>query len=345
MKKYAKKSTDTNLRTNKLKILNSSIRPKSTIFQFGVSVIPNPNLCYIRKTNKIDFSNISNHTPLTSISDSLQTVNFSQTLNKGQVPNTWIDWSSPPQSESSKPDILFCNTEKLTINLTQPSQIFGFELEPNSFSVSTYTINFYNGTTLLDTITHQFVGAYNAILVALISECPIDCVEIMGTRSYGFSIAQIRYSIENTFCVEPPNENMIPFTTTITSPFDIHDYEQPKLVGYNIDTKCTVDTCLVPIDIPLPNNHSIQCCTPVDKLTFKGTAELLLSANVTNDLDQPNGLLLLVLYGTANISIDQVFYTCKEEGHSQELIIDTIRIGRNSLREIVISGTVKFKLS
>jgi len=98
-------------------------------------------------TTKIDFSSVPFGTDLPSISDDDLTVAFSELLNKrGPVPNGWQTWSSPPFSEDPNPFVLVSPSNTLTMELSRPVSIFGFEMEPDPFALILFTVDFFRET-------------------------------------------------------------------------------------------------------------------------------------------------------------------------------------------------------
>lgn len=121
--------------------------------------IDNPDAEYLAATTKIDISGLTNGNPYDAISDGTLTVNFSTSLIKaGPVPLGWATWSSPPFSEDPNPDVLVSDVATLTINLSDRVTIFGFELEPNPFAGVHYTVEYYDGDDLVESITQVVQG-------------------------------------------------------------------------------------------------------------------------------------------------------------------------------------------
>ena len=92
------------------------------------STFTSPDSLYLSSTTLIDISGIPEFTSLTSVTDGTQTVSFSGTVQKRQVGSSWLTWGSPPATESSTPPVLFYTGDSLTLSLSSPSSIFGFEL-------------------------------------------------------------------------------------------------------------------------------------------------------------------------------------------------------------------------
>ena len=163
------------------------------------STFTSPDSLYLSSTTLIDISAIPEFTSLTSVTDGTQTVSFSGTVQKRQVGSSWLTWGSPPATESSTPPVLFYTGDSLTLSLSSPSSIFGFELQPNIFSQFSYTASYYSGASLLGSINRSPDGSAGALLYAA-STRDITRVEISatGTSSQGFAIAQLRYGAGTT---------------------------------------------------------------------------------------------------------------------------------------------------
>ena len=168
--------------------------------------IPQPSPAYQASTTKIDISGLTLYQNYSSITDGTLTVTFSSPMNKrGPVPTGWSTWSSPPDSESANPDVLFAGsgTTSLDMTLSQPIRTFGFELEPNPFQLHTYNVEFVlmSGPTIVGTINMQIHGSAGARLIAAtVTGESFDKIKITGTDE--FAIAQVRYNI-NTIKTPP----------------------------------------------------------------------------------------------------------------------------------------------
>lgn len=156
--------------------------------------VGSPDAAYTSATTLIDISSIAQSTNVGSISDGSMTVTFSSSMNKRKVPFSWATWSSPPFSETATPHVLSSNgASSVTLDLSQPAIIFGFEIEPNPFTLESFTADFVDtgsGTTV-ETVAVQAHGSSGARLLAASLASPADRVIITGTSD--FAIAQVRY--------------------------------------------------------------------------------------------------------------------------------------------------------
>jgi hypothetical protein len=107
------------------------------------------------------------------------------------VPTTWGSWGSPPSVESSTPRVLWTNGfTSLTLTLSEPEGLFGFEAQPNTSVVSNILASFYQGATLLGEISLDVDGNAGARLFAASSTTRFDKIVISSTDD--FAIAQVR---------------------------------------------------------------------------------------------------------------------------------------------------------
>lgn len=173
----------------------------------GITTIPNPDAAYLSTTNKIDISSLAEFSTHTSVSDGLQTISFSTTMEKRQVPGSWLTWSSPPEAESATPPVLYTmGVNSLTLTLSRPASVVGFELETASFDVFTFTVDLYSGAQLVGSVVQDIEGNAGARLLAGRSDGPlIDRAEVsVSGDPGGFSIAQLRYSPNDSWAALAP---------------------------------------------------------------------------------------------------------------------------------------------
>jgi len=152
--------------------------------------ISNPTAAYINSTNLLPIS-VPDFTIITFVSNATQTVSFSPPMEALTVPASWATWNSPPYTESNTPRVLWSTGSfSVTITLSNPVSIFGFETEPNPFAVHTIAATFMNGTTVIGTVSREINGHAGALLAAASSGLPITSVRIVSDAD--FAIAQIR---------------------------------------------------------------------------------------------------------------------------------------------------------
>src|SRR4030095_1268530 len=128
--------------------------------------IPQPNAAYTSSTTQIPVVG-ADFVTINSISDGTLTVNFSSPVERRTVPGSWGTWGSPPFTEGNTTRLLFCTScSTLTLTLSSGVRTFGFEMEPNSFQTFSMQAQFFNGATLIGTITQNVTGDSGARLFA-----------------------------------------------------------------------------------------------------------------------------------------------------------------------------------
>jgi hypothetical protein len=101
----------------------------------------------------------SDETTFTSVTDGTVTATSSDTLTAAMVGAGWASWNTPPAVESSTPIVGFDAVDSGdTITLSQAVEVFGFELEPDSFTAESITATFYNGGSELGAETLDLAG-------------------------------------------------------------------------------------------------------------------------------------------------------------------------------------------
>lgn len=166
--------------------------------------IPLPDSAYTSSTTLIPITGADGETTLI-LSDANLTVTFSTLMQKFTVPDTWTNWSSPPNAETSTPRVLspvdFLTTTSVTLSFSQPLATFGLEAEPDAFEGSfPIRLDFFNGATPIGTVSNNLDG-FTSALFAATSMTPITSVTLTiegnsqdpaGTDP---GIAQIRYAL------------------------------------------------------------------------------------------------------------------------------------------------------
>ncbi|GGE30788.1 hypothetical protein GCM10011391_06750 [Pullulanibacillus camelliae] len=163
----------------------------------GFRIIPLPDAAYQGATNLIDISNIPEFDTVDSINDDSQTVIFDSPEQRLQVPSSWSTWSSPPFSENDMPPILSSlGATTLILNLSTPSSVFRFELEPNPFGLFEVTVEFFSGGIPIGSITQEVEGAAGARLFAAEFDPSCGLIDqVIISSSVDFAIANIRYAV------------------------------------------------------------------------------------------------------------------------------------------------------
>ena len=161
------------------------------------SPILTPTLSYTGSTTLIPIT-APDTTPLTSLTDGTETITLSTAFSAETVPDLdWATWGSPPNTESSTPRILanFTPVTSVTLTLSLPASTFGFEIEPDQVGSFLVNVNFYNGSTLLGTVSRNISGNAGALLTAASATARITSVVItIPAGADGFGMAQFRYA-------------------------------------------------------------------------------------------------------------------------------------------------------
>jgi hypothetical protein len=186
--------------------------------------IPDSN--YISQTTLIDISGLTNRQNYGSITDGGVTVTFSSSMERLTIPTTWAGWGSyqnpdgttpgPTEDNSAKcpqgvtancPPVLWSRGQSsITMVLNTPTNIFGFEAEPNSPRQDKMTAYFYGnaaGTDLIGSFFRNPSGYNGALLFAASSDRPIMSVKLTDTgppsgtacpsgQTCDFAIANVR---------------------------------------------------------------------------------------------------------------------------------------------------------
>jgi len=139
---------------------------------------------------------VPDYTVITDLTDGGVTVSFSPSVTVYTVGVGWATWGSPPDTESSTPRVLFDVGETmLTLMFDTPLYTFGFEAEPNPFTVDTMVATYYSGLTPVGTISRDVDGYYGArLFAASTTTSPFTSVvfEDLAGSGHDFAIAQLR---------------------------------------------------------------------------------------------------------------------------------------------------------
>jgi hypothetical protein len=161
----------------------------------GIVQISLPDASYLASTTKFAFG--TNYgDPLDSLNSGSLTLSFSQTQTTYYYPGGWSTWSSTPEAEGINFEIAYNNTETLTLTLSNPVSILGFEIESNSFGVYDATVTYFNGANQIGSITRSVDGDGGARLMAAQADGGdfITSVQISYPGSGGFGAAQFRFA-------------------------------------------------------------------------------------------------------------------------------------------------------
>jgi len=165
--------------------------------------ISSPDAGYISATTLIPIPGALGST-VGSLNNAFQSIDVAVFGQHAKVGSSWGTWSSPPDSETSTPDLICvaaipCDSttgSSNTFALTAAAAIFGFELEPQGFGTYAVSASFFNGATLLGTVTRNVSGTSGARLFAGQSDIPITSVQLaVDPAAGGYGVAQFRYAL------------------------------------------------------------------------------------------------------------------------------------------------------
>lgn len=172
------------------------------------TTIPSPDAPYRTDTALIGVP--ASPLPRTSWGDPDLTVDFSTPLLPLTVGAGWATWGSPPDTEQDNPRVWWTQGEtSLTFEFSAPLSIWGFEAQPNPFGLLDITADFYQGITLLGSITRTVDGNSGARLFAAETDTGFFFSRVVVTSNADFAVAQLRYAI-----AEGPFKNPIPEPAT-----------------------------------------------------------------------------------------------------------------------------------
>jgi hypothetical protein len=141
-----------------------------------------------------------------SISAGGLTVTFAPTMVELSIPAQWASWGIPPATELNTaacpglgincPPVLWSNgSASVTMFLSTPESVFGFEAEPDNPAAEPMLAQFYMvGVTTPYPIPLSPSGDYGALLFAVSSTVPITKVVLTSQVGDDFAIANVRFS-------------------------------------------------------------------------------------------------------------------------------------------------------
>jgi hypothetical protein len=158
------------------------------------TVIPEPSF-YPAGTTLINIRGLVTGHDYTSISGDGLTVTFSTAMVKLQVPTTWGTWNCPPHTVTCTPAVLWSNgASEITMTLSRPVSVFGFEAQPDLSDVEPMTAMFFGaGDNLLGEVPLDVSGDAGALVFAASSSTPIDSVTFTDAANKDFAIADVEF--------------------------------------------------------------------------------------------------------------------------------------------------------
>jgi len=158
----------------------------------GAQQITSPTAEYLASTTLFSIPG-QEFSSLNTLTSGSLTLTFNIFGGKRIVPSSWLTWSSAPESErpaGANMDVLFFgDATKVSMQLSRPVSIFGFEAESNQLSEQNFNAYFYNGDVQVGSFSRTVNGNAGARLFAF--QGGIDRVEFNGTDK--FAAAFFRY--------------------------------------------------------------------------------------------------------------------------------------------------------
>jgi hypothetical protein len=158
-------------------------------------------------TTLISLASFSIGQVVPSVGDANLTVSFDHPRHVQQVPNQgWATWSAPPFAETATPRVLpDYNTGMLptaTFTFSHALSAFGLELEPDPFQVLPITVDFFDGSTLVGSISQMVDGSAGAREFAATTTTQ-EFTSVHITSTADFAGAQLRYTLTSEPVPEP----------------------------------------------------------------------------------------------------------------------------------------------
>ena len=108
-----------------------------------------PDAQYVAETTLLNITD-PDFSTIPSLSDGVETVSFDIDLVVLTVPATWGTWGAPPNTETTTPTVLWTGGfTTLTMTLSAPAFVFGFEAQPNALFPADISVNFFDGAMLV----------------------------------------------------------------------------------------------------------------------------------------------------------------------------------------------------
>lgn len=180
-----------------LTLIVSAWLPKASAIEFYP--ILQPNSTYVADTVLMSLASIPDESSVSVLEQNPQTITFESAVTKFNVPAQWETWGSPPNTESSTPNILYhTSISQMQMSLSLPSRTFGFELQGANPDVSSeFVVKFFDGATEIGSITRTVNGNAGALLFAgysLTNTFNRITIDNPSGDSAGWALANIRYS-------------------------------------------------------------------------------------------------------------------------------------------------------
>jgi PEP-CTERM motif len=155
--------------------------------------IMSPGPTYTSATNLLGVPN-PNGPSVFAVGDLELMVTFSSALDTREVGVDWSTWGSPPDTEDAAPLIFYtAGATSVEFNFDQTLTLWGFEAEPNPFDDRDFTVDYYDGVTLVGSISRTINGNAGARLLAAFHAPGFNRVVV--STDTDFAMAQLRYVV------------------------------------------------------------------------------------------------------------------------------------------------------
>lgn len=164
------------------------------------TVILTPDPGYLATTTLVTFSD-PDEALLSAVTASPLTITFSNLFRASTVGNNWATWAAPPDTESATPRVLWSGLDDntffpittSTLDFSLPVSLFGFELQPGPTDQHTVTASFFNGVTLLQSISRDLLGDSGARLFAYSAGPGESITSVVINSDADWAIGQLRF--------------------------------------------------------------------------------------------------------------------------------------------------------
>ena len=152
------------------------------------TVILTPDPGYLATTTLVTFSD-PDEALLSAVTASPLTITFSNLFRASTVGNNWatrVLWSGLD-------DNTFFPITTSTLDFSLPVSLFGFELQPGPTDQHTVTASFFNGVTLLQSISRDLLGDSGARLFAYSAGPGESITSVVINSDADWAIGQLRF--------------------------------------------------------------------------------------------------------------------------------------------------------
>jgi hypothetical protein len=159
----------------------------------AVTQIVTPDNAYKSNTNLLGVPNPSGPA-VAAVADINLMVSFSTALDPRVVGVDWSTWGTPPDTEEPFPSIFYTQgATSVEFSFSERLSTWGFEAEGNPFDVRSFTVDYYDGATLVGSISRSIDGNGGARLLA--ATFAAGFTRAIVSTDTDFAVAQLRYEL------------------------------------------------------------------------------------------------------------------------------------------------------